>query len=53
MNYNFFWGGVFSNFHPINGDEAFTSEKIFMGLKGGCVPRHSGPPKHKGRPNSA
>lgn len=34
MNYNFFWGGVFSNFHPINGDKAFTSEKIFMGLKG-------------------
>jgi ribA/ribD-fused uncharacterized protein len=34
MNYKFFWGGVFSNFHPINGDQAFTSEKIFMGLKG-------------------
>ena len=31
--YLFFWDGVFSNFHPINNDQAFTSEKIFMAQK--------------------
>lgn len=31
--YIFFWDGIFSNFHPINGDQAFTSEKIFMAQK--------------------
>lgn len=32
----FFWGGVFSNFHPINGNQAFTSEKIYMAAKALC-----------------
>lgn len=32
-NYIFFWDGVFSNFHPIGGDQANTSEKLYMGLK--------------------
>ena len=30
--YIFFWGGVFSNFHPINGD-GFTSEHLYMNAK--------------------
>lgn len=33
MNHLFFWGGVFSNFHPINGDTSNTSEKKFMEAK--------------------
>ena len=28
----FFWGGIFSNFHPIGSPE-FTSEKVYMALK--------------------
>lgn len=32
-NYVFFWGGPLSNFHPINGDESFTSEKLYMYAK--------------------
>lgn len=31
-NFVFFWGGVFSNFHPITGDHD-TSEHIFMAQK--------------------
>lgn len=31
-NFVFFWGGVFSNFHPITGDND-TSEHIFMAQK--------------------
>ena len=31
--HEFFWGGIFSNFNPINGDESLTSEKFFMFLK--------------------
>ena len=34
--YIFFWGGVFSNFHHINGSPSFTSEKIFMTAKAVC-----------------
>lgn len=29
----FFWGGIFSNFHPINGNEALTSEHFYMEAK--------------------
>lgn len=29
----FFWGGVFSNFHPIGGNEDSTSEHIFVAQK--------------------
>ena len=32
----FFWGGVFSNFYPINGNPSFTSEKIYMVAKATC-----------------
>lgn len=32
----FFWGGIFSNFHPINGNSSFTSEKIYMVAKATC-----------------
>lgn len=32
----FFWGGIFSNFHFINGDPSFTSEKIYMAAKAAC-----------------
>ena len=32
----FFWGGIFSNFHPINGNPSFTSEKIYIGMKAAC-----------------
>lgn len=31
--YEFFWGGIFSNFNPINDDKSLTSEKFFMMLK--------------------
>ena len=31
-DYHFFWGGVFSNFHPINSD-GFTSEHLYMNAK--------------------
>lgn len=33
INYTFFWGGPLSNFHSINGDESFTSEKLYMYAK--------------------
>lgn len=32
-DYLFFWGGPFSNFHPINGDLSITSEKFYMLMK--------------------
>ena len=30
VGYVFFWDGVFSNFHPIGGNQACTSEKFYM-----------------------
>jgi ribA/ribD-fused uncharacterized protein len=32
-NHIFFWGGVFSNFHPICGKENLTSEHFYMEAK--------------------